>query len=463
MSEIHIGIEIHCELNTRSKMFSSAPVVSKERPNTAVTVMDLAFPGYLPTVNRQAVRYGLLVCDALHCQIDSLLRFDRKNYSYVDLPKGFQITQQFHPLGKNGFLNVGEDLIPVLRVHLEEDTAKLVHQGQETLADFNRCGIPLLEIVSAPVISSVEQACAYVKTLSLLLVYLGVSEGRMDKGQIRCDVNISLSQDPQQLGTRVELKNLNSISHMKKALEYEILRQSQLLENGLPVLSQTRRYNEKTKTTVLLRKKETVLDYRYFPEPNLPPIPLPSAWIKEILGNRPLYPQEIQEILINEHAFSQQEAVQLMEHKPLTEYYFAIVSHTDYRRDVFHILCTDVLRGLRSGAMSLQADPKAFADIINLQKKGLSKNRIREWIALLLQGKPVAQSIQDALETIPHTKQIESWIHNVCMQNPQSIQDYKNGRKRALSYLVGQVLKSSQGQADPKLVQKMLQDMIESY
>ena len=261
MYKVHIGIEIHCALRTKAKMFSSAFVTQNQDPNTSLDIIDLALPGYLPTINKKAVEYGILVCDALHCTIDPVLRFDRKNYAYPDLPKGFQITQQFYPLGKNGYMMIEGQKIGIERVHLEEDTAKMIHHSQSTLLDFNRCGTPLLEIVSTAQIHSVDQACTYVKSLQQKLIYLGVTQGRMDKGQFRCDVNVSLSQNPSQLGDKVELKNLNSISHIRQALDYEIQRQSLLLDQHKKIEMQTRRFEEKTKRTILLRKKETQKDY----------------------------------------------------------------------------------------------------------------------------------------------------------------------------------------------------------
>lgn len=460
MYKIHIGIEIHCELNTKTKMFSSAPVSNDDIPNTHVDVMSLAFPGYLPTVNEQAVRYGLLACQALHCTIDPHLSFDRKNYSYPDLPKGFQITQQFHPLGKNGYLMVNGNKVCIQRLHLEEDTAKLIHKGDHTLADFNRCGIPLIEIVTDAKIHSIELACAYVKTIAQCLVYLDITEGKMEKGQIRCDVNLSLSNQEEKLGTKVELKNLNSISHMKMALEYEVQRQSALLDQGQPVLSETRRFDEKEKKTVVLRQKETALDYRYFPEPNIPVIHLSKQWIEEVLKKRPKYPEEILKLL-QEQGFSKQEAKGLMIQKDLTDFYFTVIKYTERQKDVFHILCTDVRNALKTQKAHIDAvNPQTFAQIINLLDQNISRSLVRRWILSLLEGHDVESEIKKALACRIDENQLNEWIEIVCRKQAQSVTDYQKGKTKALGYLVGQVLKVSKGQADPKEVGRLLKEKL---
>lgn len=460
MYKVHIGIEIHCALRTKAKMFSSALVTQNQDPNTSLDIIDLALPGYLPTINKKVVEYGILVCDALHCTIDPVLRFDRKNYAYPDLPKGFQITQQFYPLGKNGYMMIEGQKIGIERVHLEEDTAKMIHHSQSTLLDFNRCGTPLLEIVSTAQIHSVDQACAYVKTLQQKLIYLGVTQGRMDKGQFRCDVNVSLSQNPSQLGDKVELKNLNSISHIRQALDYEIQRQSLLLDQHKKIEMQTRRFDEKTKRTIFLRKKETQKDYRYFPEPNLPVIHLDKSWIQEIIARRPRDPKEILDIL-KKQGIDEKEAQSLLTQKDLTDFYFAVIKYTERNKDVLHLLLSDVRNQMKSHAISLSdVDPRRFAWIVDQKEKNFSTNRIRQWILAFLNGKNVEDQIQKAKDEQPNVSRIEEWIRQVCDANQQSIDDYRQGKKRALSYLVGQVLKVSRGQADPALVQKKLQERL---
>lgn len=460
MYKIHIGIEIHCALATKTKMFSSAYIVQNQDANTSLDIIDLALPGYLPTINKKAVEYGILACEALHCTIDPILRFDRKNYFYPDLPKGFQITQQFHPLGKNGFIIIDGEKVEIERVHLEEDTAKMIHTAQSTKIDFNRCGIPLLEIVSSSQIHSIDQACAYVKALQQRLIYLGISQGRMDKGQLRCDINVSLSKDAFLLGEKVEIKNINSISHIRQALEYEIERQTSLLNQNKKIDSQTRRFDEKTKTTALLRKKETQKDYRYFPEPNLPAFHLDKNWIQDIIDKRPLYPEEILDLL-KEQGIPDRQAQSLLGQKDLTDFYFAVIKYTERKKDVLHILLSDVRNWIKTNEVSLcDIDPVAFAWVIDQRAENFSMSKIREWIFDLLKGKDVKKEVEKALRQRPDSQMIENWIEQVCQNNQKSIDDYRHGKKRALSYLVGQVIKCSKGQADPIDVEKRLREKL---
>ena len=283
---VTIGIEIHCELKTNTKMFSGAPVRFGETANTCTSVVDLGHPGCLPCVNKEAVALAIKACTAMHCELETLVRFDRKNYYYSDLPKGFQITQQFHPIGSNGYVEIDVDgekkKIRIERIHMEEDTAKQFHKETGTYIDFNRAGTPLIEIVSKPDMHSAKEAAAYVETLRKNLLYLNVSDVKMEEGSMRCDVNISLSKDKDTLGTKTEIKNLNSIANVQKAVQAEIERQSALLDAGEKVEQATRRYDEAQKATILMRKKEGNVDYKYFPEPNIFPIQLDLDWVKSI-------------------------------------------------------------------------------------------------------------------------------------------------------------------------------------
>lgn len=277
--EVIIGIEIHAELNTKTKIFSPALVSFAAIPNSQVNELDLGYPGSKPTVNKKAVELAILVANALNMEIEPLLTFDRKNYYYPDLAKGFQITQQYHPLGSNGFLNINVNdeiiKIDIERLHLEEDTAKQIHQGDKTLLDYNRSGIGLIEIVTKPVIGNAQQAAAYISELQQILIYTNASDAKMNEGSMRCDINISLRPfGSKYFNEKIEIKNLNSISNAVKAIEYEIKRQAEILYRGEKITSETRRFDEKTKKTILLRAKKTVSDYKYFTEPNILPIML---------------------------------------------------------------------------------------------------------------------------------------------------------------------------------------------
>ena len=293
--DVVIGIEIHCELKTVSKMFSGAPTSFGQKANTCVNEIDLGHPGAMPCVNKEAVKKAIQICTALHLKIDPLIKFDRKNYYYADLPKGFQITQQFHPIGKNGYIMIKTDdkekKIRINRIHMEEDTAKQFHLTNVSLLDYNRAGTPLVEIVSEPDMQNGKEAAAYVEALRQTLYYLGVSDCKMEEGSMRCDVNVSLKPKGSNVfGTKNEIKNLNSIANVQKAIDYEVARQKNILENGGTIEQATRRFDENTKETVLMRKKEGNVDYKFFPEPNIFPIRIDENWIKQIQSELPELP-----------------------------------------------------------------------------------------------------------------------------------------------------------------------------
>ena len=286
--EAIIGLEIHVEMKTKSKMFSDAPVTFGDLPNTNVSPVDMAFPGTLPTVNKQAVVNAIRVCNALHMSIDRELHFDRKNYFYSDLPKGYQITQQFRPIGSDGYLCIdtsnGKKKTGIERLHLEEDTCKQLHSWDCSLLDYNRAGIPLIEIVSRPEMRSGEEAMKYVEQIRSIVTFLDVSDGKMEEGSLRCDVNISIREKGcDRFGTKVEIKNLNSIANVQKAIDYEFIRQVELVNNGQEVKQETRRFDEASKTTVLMREKTDSVDYKYFEEPNILPISLSEEFVKEAI------------------------------------------------------------------------------------------------------------------------------------------------------------------------------------
>ena len=292
--EAVIGLEIHVEMKTKSKMFSSAPINFSDEPNTDTTYLDFAFPGTMPVVNKEAVRKAIQMCNALHMEIDDELWFDRKNYFYSDLPKGYQITQQARPIGKNGYLEIEIDgekrKIGIERLHMEEDTCKQTHFNDYTLLDYNRAGIPLIEIVSLPVMHTGLEARKYVEKIREFVTFSGVSDGKMEEGSLRCDVNISLRPyGSDKFGTKVEIKNLNSIANIEKAIDYEILRQSRLLFKGEDIIQETRRFDEAKKETILMRVKTDAVDYKYFTEPNITPIKLskeiPNSFIPSQFEN----------------------------------------------------------------------------------------------------------------------------------------------------------------------------------
>lgn len=456
--EAVIGIEIHCELMTKTKMFSSAPLDYGATPNTAVNEIDLAMPGTLPSVNKQAVAYGLRLAQALHLEIDSLVRFDRKNYFYSDLPKGYQITQQFHPLGQHGYFDilVKDEVkrIRINRLHMEEDTAKQFHENDKTLIDLNRAGTPLLEIVTEADFATGEEAAAYVEGLRLLVVHMGISDGKMAEGSYRCDVNISIRPIGQEaFGTKVEIKNLNSISNVQKSIEFEIKRQTEVLNEGGSIIQETRRFDEKLQETVSMRVKETLVDYRYFAEPNIPPIRLSNEFMDQPVIELPLTRQLR---YVEDYKLSMYDAGVLVKNLELSEYFEAICEKSHNAKAVVNWLTQDLLahsdlKGERSYSEWISVD--AMASLLEEIEKGtISSKQAKEVFEHVVLGKMPKDIIEElGMVQVSDIAQIESWVQSVLDENPQAIIDYKNGMKKSVGFVVGQVMKLSKGQVNPKL------------
>ncbi len=467
--EVIIGIEIHLELKTKTKMFSSSPVSFAQMPNTCVNEIDLGHPGVLPCVNKEAVACAIRACHAFGCTIDPLVKFDRKNYYYSDLPKGFQITQQFHPIGSNGFIEIdtekGPKKIRLNRMHMEEDTAKQFHNTDETLIDFNRAGTPLLEIVSEADIRSGKEAAAYVEKMRSVLYYLGVSDVKMEEGSMRCDVNISLRPYGYEgFGTKAEIKNLNSVSNVQKAVEYEISRQTEILLNGGEIVQETRRYDEEKKATISMRKKEGSVDYKYFPEPNIFPILLDQAWIESIIENINELPTQRKERYLN-YGLSEYDASVLVSNKHLSDFYDLVLEHTKEYKLAANWVITDVLAGLNKMNATIEdntLNPKYLADMIEMiVKQEISSKQAKEVFEAILENQdPKVVVEKRGMKQVSDTGAIEKMIEEVLDENPQSVVDFKNGKDRAVGFIVGQVMKKSKGQANPAMTNKMVQEAL---
>ena len=359
--DVVVGLEIHLELTTDTKMFSGAPYKFKSEANTMTNEIDLGHPGTLPCVNKEAVKKAIMTCFALNLNIDRLIKFDRKNYYYSDLPKGYQITQQFHPIGSNGYIEIyvngAYKKIRINRAHMEEDTAKQFHLYDETLIDFNRAGVPLLEIVSEPDMSSGEEAKLYVEKLRQTLDYLGVSDVKMEEGSLRCDVNISIKpKGSKEFGTKVEIKNLNSIANIKDAIDFEAKRQSELLDKGETIIQETRRFDEKTMSTVSMRLKESSVDYKYFPEPNIFPILIDENWIKDIEASMPELPDAKSKRYINEYKLNEYDANLLLSDKLISSFFDEAMKSCKNPKNLCNLL-TSELQGL------LQKDEKKINEV----------------------------------------------------------------------------------------------------
>lgn len=469
--ETVIGIEIHCELKTRSKMFSGAPVTYGAAPNTAVNEIDLGHPGVLPSLNKGAVEKALQACMALNLTIDPLVRFDRKNYFYADLPKGFQITQQFHPIGQAGWLDIETDegtrRIRINRLHMEEDTAKQYHVEDASWIDFNRAGVPLVEIVSEADLRSAKEAMAYVDKLRNILVYLEVTDGKMEEGSLRCDINISLRPTGSKtFGTKTEIKNINSISNIEKAVASEILRQTALLEAGQPVEQATRRYDDVAKTTVMMRKKEGSVDYKYFPEPNIPPVLLAQSWIDSIREALPELPDarfaRYKNLGLNDY-----DAGQLIQNKAISDFFDALLPQVKSVKLAANWCLQDVLANLTQEQLTQRSYTLKLgelAQLINaLADQTFSSKQAKEVFPHLLEGKSFEDTVQVLnLVQVSDTSVLAALVDEVLNENPQSIADYHAGKDRALGFLVGQLMKKSKGQANPARSSELLKAQLDS-
>lgn len=454
-----IGIEVHVELKSLSKVFSNSKNNFNDPVNTNVNVIDLAYPGSLPRLNKEVINMAIKACLALNCDVTRLMHFDRKNYFYADLPKGFQITQQDTPIGTNGYIEIENGKkIRIERLHIEEDTCKSIH-SKETLLNFNRAGVPLLEIVSKPDIHSGLEAVQYVEKLRETLLYLGISDVKIEEGSMRCDVNVSVS-DNDTLGTKCEIKNIGSISNVKTAIDYEISRQTELLKNGEIIKEQTRRYDDKTKTTILMRYKETGNDYRYFPEPDIPYFEITDEWLREIEKQMPILTDELKE-KYEKLNINPQNIQTLISNRSLCMFLESVIDSVD-AVIASNILTSDIAGYLNKNIVSIEdtkLTKEKFIELINMLKnEQLSSKQAKQIIPYLLEtDKNISSLIEElGLVQITDNTKLQEIINNVLNNNQESVNDYKNGHENALKYLMGQIMKESKGQANPKLVNELL-------
>ena len=454
-----IGIEVHVELKSLSKVFSNSKNNFNDPVNTNVNVIDLAYPGSLPRLNKEVINMAIKACLALNCDVTRLMHFDRKNYFYADLPKGFQITQQDTPIGTNGYIEIENGKkIRIERLHIEEDTCKSIH-SKETLLNFNRAGVPLLEIVSKPDIHSGLEAVQYVEKLRETLLYLGISDVKIEEGSMRCDVNVSVS-DNDTLGTKCEVKNIGSISNVKTAIDYEVSRQTELLKNGEIIKEQTRRYDDKTKTTILMRYKETGNDYRYFPEPDIPYFEITDEWLREIEKQMPILTDELKE-KYEKININPQNIQTLISNRSLCMFLESVIDSVD-AVIASNILTSDISGYLNKNIVSIEdtkVTKEKFIELINMLKnEQLSSKQAKQIIPYLLEtDKNISSLIEElGLVQITDNTKLQEIINNVLNNNQESVNDYKNGHENALKYLMGQIMKESKGQANPKLVNELL-------
>jgi len=473
-----IGLEIHVELNTKSKMFCDCLNDPNERhPNVNICQICTAQPGSLPVINKEAVRKVIKTGLALNCQIPEYSKFDRKNYFYPDLPKGYQISQLYQPLCKEGFLEIDGKKIRIREVHLEEDTGRLIHpEGKDySLVDFNRAGIPLMELVTEPDLKSAKDARRFAEELQLILRYLNVSDADMEKGQLRVEANISLSKT-KKLGTKVEIKNLNSFRAVKKGIDHEIKRQTEILKSGKKVIQETRGWDEVKEVTVGQREKEEAHDYRYFPEPDLPPLHHLKEFIEEIRAEVPELPQQRRERLAREYQLDKKSVEIFVYNKNLGEYFEKVVSElppnlpkenlSKLIKIASNYLITD-LQGLLKGASVTGEDflitPENFAEFITLIYDGKISSKIAKQVLaeMFSTGADPSHIIEEkGLSQITDEAEIGKIIKEVISKNSKAVQDFKKGKETAIQFLIGQIMAQTKGKANPIIVNKVLKQTL---
>ena len=468
--ELVIGLEVHTQLLTRSKMFCSCSAdYANALPNTHVCPICLGMPGVLPAINRKAVEYTVMTALALNCTIPEYTKFDRKNYSYPDLMKGYQISQYDAPIGKQGWLTIDSNsekkIINITRVHLEEDVAKLWHRGNQSLIDVNRSGVPLMEIVGEPEISSPEEARDYLVKLRNILRYLGVSTGNMEEGSFRCDANISIRPlGSKEFLPKVEVKNLNSFKAVFQALEYEAERQREVLEEGGKLVQETRGWVEEKSITVSQRAKEYADDYRYFPEPDLPPLNFDRKWIEEIRANLPELPEARRERFMAQYGLPLYDANILTNSKAMADYFEDCFNLMDQSKAkmLSNWLLGDISRLLNATNTDIEnvkISPEHLTEMLSLMEKGIISGPTTKAVLeeMFYSGKKATAIVADKkLSQISDDSEIREIVKVVIAGNTKAVSDYTAGKEQALTFIVGQVMKATKGRANPASVREIL-------
>ncbi|MFC7441857.1 Asp-tRNA(Asn)/Glu-tRNA(Gln) amidotransferase subunit GatB [Laceyella putida] len=471
--ETVIGLEVHVELSTKSKIFCGCSTEFGAPPNTHTCPVCLGHPGVLPVLNREAVNFAIKAAMALNCEIAEYSKFDRKNYFYPDSPKAYQISQYDQPIGQNGWIEIEVDgekkRIGITRLHLEEDAGKLNHleEGEGSLVDFNRVGVPLIEIVSEPDLRSPAEARAYLEKLKQIIQYTGVSDVKMEEGSLRCDANISLRPVGQkEFGTKTEMKNLNSFRNVERALEYEQERQAELLDRGERITQQTLRWLENENRTKLMRSKEEAHDYRYFPEPDLVRLEISEAWKDEIRRELPELPDARKARYMSEFQLSDYDASILTATKTVADYYEQVVAAKVDPKLASNWVITDLLGYLNAEGKEITdivMTPAHLAGMIQLIQKGTISTKIAKQVfkEMLASGKEPHVIVEEkGLVQISDEGQLREEVAKVLAANQDSVEDFKNGKDRALGFLVGQVMKATKGKANPQLVNKLIKEEI---
>lgn len=470
--ETVIGLEVHVELKTESKMFSPSAAHFGAEPNTNTNVIDFGYPGVLPKMNRRGIEFAIKAALALNCEINPVQHFDRKNYFYPDNPKAFQTTQLWQPIGENGWIEIevnGETKkIRIERLHLEEDAGKNIHGAGDSLVDLNRQGTPLLEIVSEADMRSPEEAYAYLEKIREIIRFTGVSDVKMEEGSMRCDANISLRPYGQkEFGTKNELKNLNSFNYVRKGLAYEEKRQAQVLNAGGVIEQATRRYDESTGKTQLMRVKEGAADYRYFPEPDLPPFTVADAWLKEIQATLPEMPADRRKRYVDTYELPEYDAQILTQTLEMSDFFDATVKAGADPKQASNWLMGEVNAYMNDNEKDLDQiglTPESLAEMIGLIEDGTisSKQAKKVFKALADKGGSAKEVVEaEGLVQLSDPAQLLPLITEILDNNQQSIDDYKAGKKKATGFLVGQIMKATKGQANPQVVNQLLTEELD--
>ena len=463
-----IGIEVHCELKTNTKIFSNSVNGYGQMANSLTNVIDLGYPGTLPTLNQEVLNLAIKAALILNCKIRRQMHFDRKNYFYPDNPKNYQITQAETPIGYDGYVEITvngkKKKIEIEEMHIEEDTCKSTHRGEKTLLDFNRAGVPLIEIVTKPCMESGEEAKLYLEKLKELLFYSDVSDCKMEEGSMRADANVSIRKNiDDEYGTKAEIKNIGSISNVKLSIEKEIERQSKIYDNGETFLPQTRRFDDKLNDTVLMRVKETGNDYRYFPEPDIPYVILTDEQIAEVRKTIPMLPDERREKYLS-LGINEKITEKLVGNRSLSDYLNNLLDKKLDFKTAANLLLGDISFYLNKNELEItdtKLTPTRFIELVdNMSNKTLTSKNLKDILDTIMESDKTIKEIvkETGIENITDDNAIKEIVQKVISENPDSVTDYKTGKDRAIKYLMGQVMKESKGSANPAMAMDILKE-----
>ena len=467
--EIVSGLETHVELSTKTKIFCSCTTEFGSDPNTHCCPICIGLPGTMPKLNKEVVRYAIMAGLATNCEINPIAKMDRKNYVYPDLPKAYQISQYDKPLCSNGYIELKNGRkIRILRIHIEEDAGKLVHEHGDTYVDYNRGGVPLIEIVTEPDIRSIDEAIEYVEKLQLIMKYIGVSDCKMQEGSLRCDVNISVRpKGSEKFGTRTEIKNMNSFTFMQKAMQYEFERQTDLIESGGEVVQETLRFNTDTGETSSMRSKEDAHDYRYFREPDLVTIETPQSLIDEIRESLPELPDAKLKRYVDEYGISEKDATIIVKYRKVAEFFDESAKGLSKPKNASNMIISQIFKHLSTDSQKedfeIKFTAQNFHELLKLVEDGkINMNLAKSTLDKMIEtGKPVSELIDEKDMGGVDENALKQICEQVVNDNPKAIEDYKNGKEAAFKSLVGGVMKATRGKANASLATEILKSLID--